>query len=101
MQHPYAVLESEYAAYLAHLSVTPSKTGAIDAAAKRILRPENMDVYQAAVEGTQIPAAFIGVLELRESNCDPTRALGRATAGTASPSTCRAAKGRSNPASTR
>jgi len=77
MQHPYAVLESEYAAYLAHLSVTPSKTGAIDAAAKRILRPENMDVYQAAVEGTQIPAAFIGVLELRESNCDPTRALGQ------------------------
>lgn len=77
MQHPFEALAGEYAGYLAHLSVTASKTASIDGAAKRILRPENLDVYLAAVAGTQIPAAFIGTLELRESNCDPTRALGQ------------------------
>jgi len=77
MQHPFEALKAEYAAYLAHMTVTPSKAGQVDAAAKRILRPENIGVYSAAVEGTSIPPAFIGVLELRESNCDPTRALGQ------------------------
>ena len=77
LDHPFSQLAPEYAAYLSRMSVTPSKTGLIDSAAKRILWPENLDVYQAAVEGTAIPAAFVGVLELRESNCDPLRALGQ------------------------
>jgi lysozyme family protein len=77
MQHPYEALAPEYAAYLAHMTVTPSKTGQIDAAAKKILLPQNLDVYMAATEGTAIPPAFIGGLELREDNCDPTRALGQ------------------------
>lgn len=77
MQHPFTQLESEYAGYLAHVSVTSSKTGEIDAAAKKILRPENINVYMAAVEGTEIPPAFIGSLELRESNCNPALALGQ------------------------
>lgn len=77
MQHPFKALEAEYAAYLARMTVTPGKAAAIDAAAKKILQPANLDVYVAAVEGTTIPAAFIGVLELRESDCDPTRALGQ------------------------
>lgn len=76
-QHPFEALQGEYAGYLAHMTVTPSKTGQIDAAAKRIIRPENLDVYLAAVQGTQIPAAFIGALELRESNCNPLLALGQ------------------------
>lgn len=76
-QHPYEALQGEYAAYLSRMAATPSKTGQIDAAAKRVLRPENMDVYQTATAGTAIPPAFIGALELRESNCDPSRALGQ------------------------
>ncbi|MCC8968179.1 peptidoglycan-binding protein [Bradyrhizobium sp. Pear76] len=77
MQHPFKALAAEYAAYLAHMTVTPGKAAAIDAAAKKILRPENLDVYVAACQGTAIPPAFIGALELRESDCDPTRALGQ------------------------
>jgi len=77
MQHPFAALKEEYAHYLALMAVNPAKTGAIDAAAKKILRPENLGVYVAACEGTEIPPAFIGALELRESDCDPTRALGQ------------------------
>lgn len=77
MQKSFETLAPEYAAYLSRMAVTASKTGQIDAAAKKILRPENIDVYSAAVEGTAIPPAFIGVLELRESNCDPSRALGQ------------------------
>lgn len=77
MQHPFEALQGEYAADLARMTVTAYKAGQIDQAAKKILLPQNMDVYQAAAEGTTIPPAFLGGLELRESNCDPTRALGQ------------------------
>lgn len=77
MAHPFEALKGEYAHYLALLKINPAKVGAIDTAAQRILRPDNLDVYVAACEGTAIPPAFIGTLELRESNCDPTRALGQ------------------------
>lgn len=77
MAHPYETLKGEYAHYLAAMKVNPAKDAAIDAAARRILRPDNLEVYVAACEGTAIPPAFIGTLELRESNCDPTRALGQ------------------------
>lgn len=77
MHTSFEALAPEYAAYLSRMAVTASKTGQIDSAAKKILRPENIDCYCAAVEGTAIPAAFIGGLELRESNCDPSRALGQ------------------------
>lgn len=77
MQHPFEALAPEYAGYLSRMSVTPGKTGQIDAAAKKILLPQNLDVYLAATEGTTIPPAFIGVLELRESNCNPLLALGQ------------------------
>lgn len=77
MQHPFETLKEEYAHYLALMSVNPAKTKTIDDAAKKILRPENLDVYVAACEDTAIPPAFIGVLELRESDCDPMRALGQ------------------------
>lgn len=77
MIHPFKELRSEYASDLAHAVVTPSRAASIDSAAKKILRPGNMDVYLAACEGTTIPPSFIGALELRESDCDPTRALGQ------------------------
>lgn len=77
MQKSFEALAPEYAAYLSRMAVTASKTGQIDGAAKKILKAENIDCYSAAVEGTAIPPAFIGALELREDNCDPTRALGQ------------------------
>jgi lysozyme family protein len=77
MQHPFETLKDEYAHQLTLMAVNPARTKAIDDAAKKILRPDNLDVYTAACQGTAIPPAFIGALELRESDCDPTRALGQ------------------------
>lgn len=75
MQHPYSQLQPEYSDWLAHLQVTRPRDA--DAAAKKILLPQNMDAYQAMTEGTRVPPAFVGVLELREDDCDPSRALGQ------------------------
>jgi len=75
MQHPFIELQSEYAAWLSHLSVT--RPLAVDQAAKKILLSQNMDRYEAACQGTMIPPAFMGALDLRECECDPRAALGQ------------------------
>lgn len=73
MQHPFLQLQPEYAADMAHLSIT--RPHDVDIAAKRVLA--NITRYKAAVAGTTIPAAFIGALDLRESNCNPNLGLGQ------------------------
>lgn len=50
---------------------------AVDNAAKKILKPENLNRYLTAVSGTDVPAIFIGALDLREGDCNPRLALGQ------------------------
>lgn len=75
MSHPFEQLRGEYSTYLAHMQVTRPLDA--DQAAKKILRPENLDRYMAAAWHLTVPAVFIGVLDLRESDCDPHLALGQ------------------------
>lgn len=75
MGHPFTELQPEYAADIAHLTITRPLD--IDNAAKKILRHENIDRYIAACEGTEVPPAFIGVLDLREGDCNPHLGLGQ------------------------
>ena len=75
MAHPFSTLKNDYANCLSHMQVT--RALAVDRAAKKVLRPENLDRYMSAVAGTGVPAIFIGVLDLRESDCNPYLALGQ------------------------
>lgn len=71
--HPFSQLQPDYAACLAHLSVTRPLD--VDRAAKTVI--SNVSRYLSAVDGTHVPAAFVGVLDLREDDCRPDRALGQ------------------------
>ncbi len=75
MDHPFDSLKAEYAGDLAHMVVTRALD--VDRAAKKILEPQNIARYVAACEGTEVPPAFVGALDLRESNCDPRLGLGQ------------------------
>jgi lysozyme family protein len=76
MQHPFQVLSPEYTAWMAHARVT--RPGPVQEGAKEVLAA--MPRYIAAAADLDMPpqcAAFIGALDLRESNCNPSRALGQ------------------------
>src|SRR5580658_3957563 len=75
MQHPFESLKGEYAADIAHMVVTRALD--VDNAAKKILEPQNINRYIAACVGTEVPPAFVGALDLRESNCNPRLGLGQ------------------------
>ena len=75
MTHPFAELKAEYAADIAHMVITRPLD--IDRAAKKILEPQNIDRYIAACQGSEVPPAFVGALDLRESDCNPRLGLGQ------------------------
>jgi lysozyme family protein len=75
MQHPYTQLQPEYAGDIAHLVITRPLD--IDNAAKKILQPQNIDRYIAACQGTEVPPAFVGALDIREDDCNPRLGLGQ------------------------
>ncbi len=75
MNHPFSDLKAEYATDIAHMTIT--RAIEVDRAAKTVLEPQNINRYIAACEGTEVPPAFIGVVDLRESNCNPRLGLGQ------------------------
>jgi lysozyme family protein len=73
MTATYQNLKGEYERLLASVKIT-NPTGAT-AAAKTVF--ENGNRYIAAGKATGVPWPLIGVLDLRESDCDPAKALGQ------------------------
>jgi lysozyme family protein len=76
MQHPFATLSPEYTNWIAHARVT--RPGPVQEGAKAVLAamPRYIDAAAALGMPPQC-AAFIGALDLRESNCNPRAALGQ------------------------
>jgi lysozyme family protein len=76
LQHPFAVLSPEYTAWIAHARVT--RPGPVQEGAREVLAamPRYIDAAAALGMPPQC-AAFIGALDLRESNCNPRSALGQ------------------------
>lgn len=75
MQHPFLSWRSDYEAKLRGMVVTRKQ--AVEQACLKILRPENWKRYQQVQDATDVPAAFIGALDYRESDCDPSTGLGQ------------------------
>jgi lysozyme family protein len=76
MQHPFTALSPEYTNWMAHARVT--RPGPVQEGAKEVLAamPRYIDAAAALGMPPQC-AAFIGALDLRESNCNPNAALGQ------------------------
>jgi lysozyme family protein len=76
MQHPFAVLSPEYTAWLAHARLT--RPGPVQEGAREVLAAMPRYIDAAAALGMPPQsAAFIGALDLRESDCNPNAALGQ------------------------
>lgn len=73
MQHPFEVLKVEYASLLAGMHVT--RPDDVERAARRV--EAGLERYTAAAKATGVPAALIGALDYRESDCDPHAGLGQ------------------------
>jgi lysozyme family protein len=73
--HPFLQLEHEYAQDLAMMGVT--RPQAVNVAAQKILKSENISRYMNAGSALHVPAAFIGALDYRESDCNPMLGLGQ------------------------
>ena len=68
-------LKPEYDKLLSTMTLRPETEAAAMAAAKKVIA--NSARYKEAGRLTGVPWQFIGVLDLRESDCNPARALGQ------------------------
>lgn len=75
MQHPYITWKPGYETLLASMVIERKQT--VDAVCGHILDTPNWSRYSALEHETGIPAAFVGALDYRESNCNPHLGLGQ------------------------
>lgn len=68
MNYPFESLKAEYAHMWAHMDIDASRVSVAQSKAQKIINGKNR--YQILEAKTNVPWYFIGLLHLRESDCD-------------------------------